>query len=57
MLCSMRDLTSPTSDRAHAPALAAWNLNRWTTREAPKLKYFLISTKCIEKSTWIFLPA
>ena len=31
-LHSMRDLSSPTRDRTHAPCIGRWSLNLWTTR-------------------------
>ena len=34
-LCSMWDLSSPTRDQTHAPAVEAWRLNHWTAREVP----------------------
>ena len=37
----MRDLSSPTRDQPVAPAVEAWGLNHWTTREAPILLLFL----------------
>ena len=40
-LCRMCNLSSPTRDRTHAPTLAVWSLNHWTTREVP-LEWFLI---------------
>ena len=33
--CSMRDLSSLTGDRTHAPAVEAWSLSCWTTKEVP----------------------
>ena len=35
LLCSMRDLSSPTRDRTHTPYIAGQILNHWTTREVP----------------------
>ena len=32
----MWDLSCLTRDRAHAPALAVWSLNHWTTRKVPE---------------------
>ena len=36
----MWDLSSPTRDRTHAPALGARSLNQWTAREVPMHKIF-----------------
>ena len=33
----MRDLSSPTRDRTHGPALEVQRLNHWTAREVPSL--------------------
>ena len=33
---SMQDLSSPTSDGTHAPALEAWSLKNWTGRKSQK---------------------
>ena len=33
--CSMQALSSLNRDRTQAPALGAWSLNCWTTREVP----------------------
>ena len=35
MLCGKWDLSSPTKDYTHAPALEAWSLNHWTARRVP----------------------
>ena len=42
---SMWDLSSPTRDRTHTPALEVWSLNHWTAMEVPRtyiLKALLI---------------
>ena len=38
---SMEDLSSPTRDQTHAPAVGAWSPNHWTTGEVPKISRFL----------------
>ena len=35
MLCGKWDLSSPSKDYTHAPALQAWSLNHWTARRVP----------------------
>ena len=42
MQCSMLGILVPQSGIKHtSPALAAWSLNHWTTREVPKCKFDL----------------
>ena len=36
-VCSLWDLSSPTTDWTRAPASRVWSLNQWTTREIPYL--------------------
>lgn len=36
----MCDLTSPTRDRSHAPAVEVWSLRHWNSREVPLLAHF-----------------
>ena len=38
-LCSMQDLSSLTRDWTHIPCTARQILNRWTTREVPRLSF------------------
>ena len=33
----MWDFSSLTGDQTHTPGISRWNLNHWTTREAPSL--------------------
>ena len=52
------DISSPTRDKACAPALEAWSLNHWTTREVPCHENTLLDKercvmKYISQRTWI----
>ena len=49
MLHGMQDLSSPARDQTRAPAVGAWSLNHWTTREVPKA-YF------IPNSLYLLIP-
>ena len=35
------DLSSPTRDQTHTPCTRRWHLTHWTTRELPRMSYFL----------------
>ena len=37
----MEDLSSPTRDQTHAPAVGVWSPNHWTTGEVLKISRFL----------------
>ena len=53
LLCSMRDLSSPTRDRTHTPYIAGQILNHWTTREVPFLLLLDVS-KYAEEIFFLF---
>lgn len=42
-VCSLWDLSSPTTDWTRAPASRVWSLNQWTTREIPYLYILSLS--------------
>ena len=39
-LCGLQDLSSPTRDQTHAPAVKALNLNHWKVREFLHIPHF-----------------
>ena len=43
----MWDLSSPTRDQTHAPAMEAQHLNHWTAREVPEWNHFWYISKKI----------
>ena len=45
----MYDLSSPIGDRTQVPALEAWSLNHWITREGPGLIPFKITLVAIKE--------
>ena len=41
--CTMWDLSSPTRDQTHAPALGAWSLKPWMAREVPIFCFLIVA--------------
>ena len=50
LLHGMRGLSSPNRDGTHFPCIAGQVLSRWTTREVPRNRKFLVGPKSGPKS-------
>ena len=56
--CGMWDLSSLTRDQTVAPAMGAWSLNHWITREVPNQCLFPKKRKCLSnlyKNDFLFI--